>query len=69
MLPSACAPRRHESRSRMGVFIASPGRLDPSLALDLRDGGLRVGGGLDPRVEEAEVLDGSHEPRGELYDL
>jgi hypothetical protein len=39
--------------------VGPPGCLAPALALNLRDRRLRVGEGLDPRVEKAEVLDGS----------
>jgi len=36
---------------------------------DLSDGSICVGEGVDSQVEEAEVLDGSHEPRGKLHYL
>src|SRR4029450_13796277 len=64
-------PRRGTQEHHVLLTVDTPGRLDPPLALDLRDGGLRVGGGLDldPRAEEPEILDGSHEPRGELHNL
>src|SRR5213593_4013658 len=51
------------------LTVQTPGCLDPALALDLRDGRLRVGEGLDAHVEKAEVLDGSNEPSRELHDL
>jgi hypothetical protein len=51
------------------LTVGPPGCLDPALALYLRDGRLRVGEGLDPHIEKAEVLDGSHEPSRELHDF
>src|SRR5687768_18291953 len=47
------------------LAVGPPGRPDLSLALDLGDGGVRVGARLDPHIEEAEVLDGTDEPRRE----
>jgi hypothetical protein len=42
-------PRRGAQEHHALLTVDTSGRLDPPLAVDLRDGGLRVGEGLDPQ--------------------
>ena len=65
----AIFPPEARRKTSVFLFVDAPRGLDPSLAPDLRDGGLRVGEGVDARVKGPEILDGPHEPRGEVLDL